>query len=194
MDKLVKIIMLIIALSAGFLWVSNSLVSCSEAKSTQNDALAIDGDSEELFEGDEIDYSTNSENDEPMKEAIVEEEQEQVSDEEVDFSKTPASNNKPSTQNTKTNVSKPNPVSKPVAANTGGSHMIIAGNYLLQSNADIMIKKLKGLGYSGAYIAVFDQSQYHTVIANTYNSYEKAANSAASLKRQGVDCYVKRKK
>ncbi len=183
MDKLVKIIILIIGLSAAFLWMSKSLSSCNGISSSSK-TDTMDGEqnenAEEVFEGDDIDYSTSDVNDEPIEEEIIEDTKTDGNTAgTVDFTE-PAS----------VTTSKPT-VSR---GTSSGSHLIIAGNYLLKSNAEIMTVKLKDLGYRDAYIAVFDNSQYHTVIAGTYNAYEPASNSAAALKRQGVDCYVKKKK
>lgn len=182
MDKLVRIILLVIALTLAFLWLSKTFSSCTTSDTAIEADAALNGDhEEELFEGDAIDYSTSSVDDEPIKEEIVEDTVEEET-QTVDFSEPAPVSNTTKPTNTTTRPS-----------SGSGPYMIIAGNYLLKSNAEIMTSKLKDLGHNNAYIAVFDRSQYHTVIASRFNSYESAANSANALKRQGVDCYVKKK-
>ncbi|NNE26344.1 MAG: hypothetical protein HKN09_05835 [Saprospiraceae bacterium] len=201
MDRLVKIILLVIGLSAAFIWMSNSFSSCKSDTSQADEVAALDGSSEEeLFEGDDIDYSTDSVNDEPMQE-IIEEDDPPSTEEttEVDFtapaSKPTKAESKPSTA--KSTVSKSTPTTQRSTSltkqNGYGDYMIIAGNYLLSSNAENMIIKLKKLGHRDAYIAIFDNSQYHTVVASRYNSFQDASSSANDLKNKGVDCYVKKK-
>ena len=200
MDRLVKIILFIIVLSAAFIWMSNSFSSCKADSSQADEVAALDGSSEdELFEGDDIDYSTDSVNDEPMQEIIEEDDPPSTEEaKEVDFTAPPK---KPAATQTKTaaktTTEKTNPAPRKTATTVQqsgyGDYMIIAGNYLLSSNAENMIIKLKKLGHRDAYIAIFDNSQYHTVVASRYNSYQDASTSANDLKNKGVDCYVKKK-
>ena len=73
MDRLVKIILLVIGFTLAFLWLSKTFSSCTTADTAlEADTLLDDDNKEELFEGDEIDYSTSSLDDEPIKEEIVE--------------------------------------------------------------------------------------------------------------------------
>lgn len=78
----------------------------------------------------------------------------------------------------------------PVSTNTGGRFLVVAGNYLVETNAREMVKKLKNMGYSGAQHLVFDQSQYYTVIASRSDSRNGAQSSSDNLKGKGVDNYV----
>ncbi|MBT8228953.1 MAG: SPOR domain-containing protein [Bacteroidia bacterium] len=182
MDKLVRIILLVVGLTLAFLWLSKTFSSCTTTDTALEADIALDSENEEeLFEGDAIDYSTSSVDDEPITEEIIEDRTEEVT-ETVDFTNPAPAKSRTTPVNTSSGTS-----------SGGGSYMIIAGNYLLKSNAEIMTSKLKDLGHKSSYIAVFDQSQYHTVIASRFRSYESAANSANALKRQGVDCYVKKK-
>lgn len=176
MDRLVKIILLIIGLSVLFLWISKSFLSCSAKPDETELETSLDDQipKEELFEADEIDYTTTKEDDEAIPEEI-EEDAETAVNEPIDFTTPP-------------------PVKKQSPRSTSsGNYMIIAGNYLIKANAEAMTKKLHNLGYSGAEIGVFDNSKYHTVIAARYNSYEDATDNANTLKRKGIDCYVKKR-
>ena len=53
-------------------------------------------------------------------------------------------------------------------------HLVIAGSYLSEVNAKILLKQLKKSGYDDAEIVVFDFSQYHTVCAGRFSSSREA--------------------
>ena len=69
-------------------------------------------------------------------------------------------------------------------------YMIVAGNYLLEDNANDMVRKLRNSGYNSAETVVFDLSQYHTVIAARYDDRSSADRIAERLKNEGFDNYV----
>lgn len=120
---------------------------------------------EEFFEDEEIDYTGEEVNDDSDFEV-----EEEIIDEKI-MDSTP----EPS-----------------YASNSSGQYMIIAGNYLVESNASEMAKKLQNMGYGGAEKVIFDASSYHTVIASRYSDYGKAVRTASDLKAKGIDCYVKK--
>lgn len=62
-------------------------------------------------------------------------------------------------------------------------HLVIAGSYLSEVNAKILLNKLKKAGYSESEIVVFDFSQYHTVCAGRFAS----SRNAHSTKRKIID-------
>ena len=82
------------------------------------------------------------------------------------------------------------PPSKTYTNSTGRTFMIVAGNYLVESNADEMVQKLRNKGYSSAEKVVFDLSQYYTVIAARYDDRSSADRTAQKLKNEGFDNYV----
>lgn len=87
----------------------------------------------------------------------------------------------------------PKPVqSAPVrsTASSSGRYLVVAGNYLVESNAKTMVDKLKRMGFGGSDYLVFDQSQYYTVIASRSTSRSAAQSSSDNLKGKGVDNYV----
>ena len=77
---------------------------------------------------------------------------------------------------------------------SSGEFMVIAGNYIMHSNAGSMAIKLKQMGFSSAEIVVFDLSQYHSVVASRTDDYDRAVNVVSELKQKGIDSYVHRKK
>ena len=192
MNKVLKIVMWTLVLAVLYIWLSSIFKSCGNKVDNLNDDIVdgteeiiddvgdgveeiIDG-TEELFEDEEdgIDYSDDEDYD--TQEEIVEE---IIEEEEVD--PTPPARY---TKNTSTSSS---------VVSSSGSYMLIAGNYLVESNANSMKQKLQNLGYGSAEIAVFDNSPYHTVIAQRYTDYSRAVNASSNLKDKGVDCYVKKR-
>lgn len=75
-----------------------------------------------------------------------------------------------------------------------GKYVVVAGNYLVQSNAEAMVSKLKKQGFENAETAVFDLSQYYTVIAGRFDNRSYANSVSSELKSIGVDNYVLTKK
>lgn len=185
MGKLFKIITWIIVLSVVYIWFSTVFKSCNNnAKEGLDSAIdtienvaeetqdAVTDVGEDLFEDEEDDEADALEDDEEADTYLEEEEiiEEEIIDDPVE--ETPRYNN---------------------SGSSSGQYLLIAGNYLVESNGNVMIKKLKNLGYSSADIAIFDNSQYHTVIASRYSSYNEALRAESNLKAKGIDCYVKRK-
>ncbi len=82
------------------------------------------------------------------------------------------------------------------AAESGGSggYIVVAGNYLVEANANVMLQKLKKAGFTGAETVVFDLSEFHTVIAGRYEKQETAVKTINNLKSKGIDAYLHRKK
>ncbi len=71
-----------------------------------------------------------------------------------------------------------------------GKYMLLAGSYLIEDNAQIMVKKLKKLGYDNSEMVIFNMSQYHSVCAGRYTSLSSAQQESSALKRKGIDNYV----
>jgi len=93
--------------------------------------------------------------------------------------------------------SKPAPAPKKSTSNTtksntsySGKYMLLAGSYLIEDNAQSMVKKLKKLGYADAEVVIFNMSQYHSVCAGRYSSLSSAQQESGTLKRKGIDNYV----
>ena len=92
----------------------------------------------------------------------------------------------------KTKINTPQNPKKPEIGD-GGQFMVMAGSYLLKENAEKMVTKLKNMGFSNAKTVIFSSSQYHSVVAAQHTSQAKAQESAADLKRKGIDSFVKTK-
>ena len=96
---------------------------------------------------------------------------------------------KPITTTTQTKPTKSNNtrISK---VKSNGKYMVIAGSFLIKDNALDMKNRLSKLGYENSELVVFNLSQYHSVVASRYSTYEAALKISNELKRSGVDCYV----
>lgn len=94
-------------------------------------------------------------------------------------------------------IEKSNTTSTPAKSTSTNNHnsysgkfMLLAGSYLIEDNAQAMIRKLKKLGYNDAEMVIFDMSQYHSVCAGRYSSLSSAQQESGTLKRKGIDNYV----
>jgi len=100
-------------------------------------------------------------------------------------STTPAA--KPSTTPAKT-------VSAPAtsASNTGGQHLVIAGNFSQQVNAQQRVDELKRAGFKEAEVINFDLSEYHTVCVGRFSDVNEARKLVKKLKDyHKIDAYVR---
>lgn len=68
-------------------------------------------------------------------------------------------------------------------------YLVVAGSYKERVNAEIMVKKLKKMGYSDAEVFTFDFAEYYSVTAGRYASEKEARSTATTLKSKGVDAY-----
>jgi cell division septation protein DedD len=91
----------------------------------------------------------------------------------------------------KTTTSTPATTNK-ATENTGGTHLVIAGNFLTRANAEERVKELKKLGYSNAEVVNFELSEYHTACAGRYTDLNEARRIAKKIKdMNGIDTYVR---
>jgi cell division septation protein DedD len=75
-----------------------------------------------------------------------------------------------------------------------GSILVIAGNYIQEKNAIELQKKLKKSGFENSEVAVFDFSEFHTVISGRYQNQQDAKARVTALKSKGFDAYTHVKK
>jgi len=191
MGRLPKIILMIAAMTAIFLWISTAFNSCG----TKADDLLDDSaefldevSDDDLFDDADDDIFANDSDDDLFEDDFADDSF--VEGDEADNSDylDPEPDYTTTTSAPAVTTSSPRTTSS-----YGGEYMVIAGNYLVKSNANVMIRKLANLGYPNSDIGVFDRSQYHTVIAYRSDSYSSAMEVSNAIKRQGVDCYVKKK-
>ncbi len=76
----------------------------------------------------------------------------------------------------------------------GGPYMVLAGSYLIENNASMMVKKLVNMGWVHSEVVVFDKSEYHTVVAARFRNEEDAKNVVSQLQLKGIDSFVKKQR
>ena len=140
----------------------------------QLEKLTDDFSQEEFFEDGDVDYSEglNPVNDDEGEDNMAE--------------SSPSEPSQLSSQVDYTSTSK----SVQTPTSTAGKYMIVVGNYLVESNADAMVTRLKSSGYGTAETVIFDLSQYHTVIVGRYDQRAAADRVAQKLRNEGYDNYV----
>ncbi len=100
---------------------------------------------------------------------------------------TPAPVTKPAVTPAKTET-------KPTASSTttGGQHLVIAGNFTQQVNAEQRVKELKKAGFQEAEVVNFDLSEYHTVCVGRFDDVNEARKLVKKLKDyHKIDAYVR---
>jgi cell division protein FtsN len=74
------------------------------------------------------------------------------------------------------------------------SILVIAGNYIQESNAKELQKKLAKAGIKNTEIIVFDFSEFHTVIVGRYKDLVSAKKMVSTLKSKGFESYTHQKR
>jgi cell division septation protein DedD len=97
------------------------------------------------------------------------------------------------TEKTRPAVKQETPEQVTVGLGEEGDYLVIAGSYILEDNANKMVKKLRDMGFSNAGVVVFDASEYYSVVAVRHKTQDKAQLSSDALKRKGIDSFVKKK-
>lgn len=189
MGRFLKIAVYIAVLFLGYLWIATVAKSCnktSTADSEDNtemvDDIASDEFEDDFFEdeddsSDEMGGGSDSSNDEFDTEGTIDYTE---VDEVIEEVRTP-------TRKVSTPVSQPTANS---SSSRSGKYLLLAGSYLIEDNAQVMVNKLRKIGYSNAEVVVFDMSQYHSVCAGRFTNMSSAKQESSSLKRKGVDNYV----
>lgn len=204
MNRILRIVLYAVIMFLVFLWVTSIYKSCQNTENAPQEELLEDqGISEDellddLFEDEENFEDVSNTNEEASDEAAnqIFEDAEPIDQSSAAFeasveesileSETPAE--------VPTEVESYQPpqqvTSRPSSQTSGGKHLVIAGSYLIKSNADSMVGKLMRMGFNNAEIVQFDLSQYHSICAGRYNSHSSAQSIVKQLKAQGIDSYV----
>lgn len=156
------------------------------------------------------DGEASTDNTPATKEAVVEEKKKEepkpVVTKPVEQPKKVATNNTPAKTTTNTSTAKSTAaatkpaatttkaVSAPVssASNTGGKHLVIAGNFSQLVNAQQRMDELKRAGFKDTEIINFDLSEYHTVCVGRFSDVNEARRLVKKLKDyHKIDAYVR---
>ncbi len=177
------------------------------------------GSSDEAHSSITADVNDGITEEEINLESLIEEEESSFSDDQADQSSTPAQTTDPASsthtddatesstpiveESTEVNTDEEEPIQEttppktaPSSSSTStGEYMVIVGNFVVPTNAEKLVGKLRSMGYDGAEVVVFDFSEYHTVIAGRYSSRSQAEKIRNALRRKGYrDAYVHKKK
>ena len=188
MNKPIRIVITSLILIAAFFSAALTWEACKSKDKT------LDEKAEDAFEqhaGDEFfedDFSDNDgyeSNDEESSTLT-----DNNSDNDMDFSEVDDKENEP-VDTKEVDSYEEAPIRR---ATADGKYLIVAGNFLVENNANKMVNRLVSMGYSSAEVAVFDYSQYYTVIASRSDDSGLARSISQELKSKGVDSYVHTKK
>ena len=198
MSRLLKILIYAVVLFFLFLWLSTILKSCGSDNGTNapsSTTANTDDTPEEIYDEDDFfeDESSDEVTDDPSEMTTESEDRidyteiDKVVEDKLNQQESKPANPTTTTTQTITAKSKNTKVS---IGNSNGKYMVIAGSFLIKDNALDMQKRLSKLGYDNSELVIFDLSQYHSVVASRYSTYEAALKISNELKRSGVDCYV----
>jgi cell division septation protein DedD len=219
MSRVLKIVSVAVLIFLSYMWITVLTKSCNKPKEIEfpNQKEVVHNNGEDEFgkedffdESDTIAQNTPSPNptQTPAKEPIDYTEIDKTLQEHKEENAKPQPESKPAnptesplkskeTKPVEKPILKPtiksvsNKESKPIVVEKSGNYVVIAGNYLVESNADAMIKRLKKAGFSAEKV-IFNLSEFHTVIVGRYKDNASAAKTAANLKVKGFDVYVKK--
>lgn len=189
MSRLVKILLYAVVLFLIFLWLSTIYKSCNKEKITAVPDIEVTAE-EPTYAADDFFEEENTS--ETSEDDLVEENNSDIDYTEIDKVIEEKKNEQQPEATKPTTSVTTLPTPKPSVDNgtTSGKYMVIAGSYLIEDNARKMQNRLNEIGYDQSDIVVFDLSQYHSVVAARYNSYDKALKVSNELKRRGIECYV----
>ncbi len=205
MNRLLAILVTLFILFLVYLWI-NHLVGSSQRTGSLDETTNTLSEEQEYDKPEEV-YDIQDD-DAPDEEVLSEESQQSQEDvtketvsestqEPVQKEKEPEPKpiSKPAEPQVKKTVTpppvSPAPAAKP-ADKDGGTHLVIAGNFIARANAEERVKELKKLGYGKAEVVNFELSEYHTACAGRYSDLNEARRVAKKIKdMHNIDTYVR---
>ena len=190
--KNILIILLVLTIGA---WIFTVAKSCKEQKPTitenhittdaDGNASDADADLEDLYDDDETDGEGDGEEDNSSETLAGETDDEGDNSDEANETGIGDDEIDEDIEDNDDDEMIDDDESSARTSRSGGSgysspHLVVAGSYLSEVNAKLLLKKLKREGYNDSEIVVFDLSQYHTVIAGRFSS----SREAHALKRK----------
>ncbi len=189
MERILKILAIGVITFLIIFWISTGFSKCGSDKAAEEtitqDSLMnneFPGSDEDIF-GDVQEEENNA--------AQPEKKVENVEDY-IDYTGAPQKEDVKPQKTKKKKVHKKTP-SRSSASVGYGSYFVVAGSYIVESNANKMKNKLANLGYNSE-VVVFDLSQYYTVLAGRFGTRSEASQVVSRLRARGIDSYVQRKK
>lgn len=77
------------------------------------------------------------------------------------------------------------------STNASIKYYIIAGSYLIPKNADSQVSKLKKLGFENCHKYNFPESEYYSVVVDTFNANHPNNSQVMKLKKFKIDYFIK---
>jgi hypothetical protein len=74
-----------------------------------------------------------------------------------------------------------------------GQYMVLAGTFKYRNNAEEMVSKLRGMGYTNAAVELFDRGRYAVALVDRFDGLASAQALKSELSGKGVEAYVKQK-
>lgn len=183
MGRIIRVLIYAIVLTALYLFLSTYVNSCQDNDQLSRDNTLI---SNKAIESEPNPFPIDSMEQSDIDYDALDNEVAEI--ENVKKSNTPSKNNSPLASDSPTQSIQSNLIN----SGDGGKFLVISGSYLIADNAHHMVKKLHKLELSKAEVVVFDNSEYHTVIAGRYSDENIARNIVIQLKQKGIDSYVKK--
>ncbi|HLF63340.1 MAG TPA: SPOR domain-containing protein [Saprospiraceae bacterium] len=195
MNRLLSILVTLFILFLVYLWI-NHLMGSSKREETQNESttnVIPEGQSQE--QGEEY---IIPDDDMPAEEVQSTEGTQAQTENEQESNQPPATIQQEPKSNPVVVPADPSekktttPPTVTTTDSSGGTHLVIAGNFLTRANAEERVKELKKLGYSKAEVVNFELSEYHTACAGRYTDLNEARRIAKKIKdMNGIDTYVR---
>jgi len=196
MGRTLKILAYAVILFLTYLVITAALKSCKNDSKDVASAQVENTDApDETYDDDDF-FEEGSETSSESDDFFGPEGEEKIDYDEIDKALDESTSSKQDTYEEPdyTTTTKPStPPRSSTSSSSAGQYMVIAGSYIINTNAENMVLKLKKMGYANSEIVVFDQSQYYTVVAGRSDSYDGAMTVSGKLKSRGIDSYVHKK-
>lgn len=202
MGRFLKIGVYVAVLFLAYLWIATVAKSCNKKATADannntemvDDIVDVDTDEfeDDLFEDEDENDIDETATTDGMGGGTFEDEDEDSDSNGIDYTEVDEIIEKSNNTKAKSTTSSNATTSTSSNTNTSysGKYMLLAGSYLIEDNAQAMVRKLKKLGYDNAEMVIFEMSQYHSVCAGRYSSLSSAQQESGTLKRKGIDNYV----
>ncbi|MBK9108025.1 MAG: SPOR domain-containing protein [Saprospiraceae bacterium] len=69
---------------------------------------------------------------------------------------------------------------------------VISGSFLIQKNAIKKVALLKKAGYLKTSIKIFPESEYYSIVVDSFSTETEAINLKENLAHQKFECFIKR--
>jgi cell division septation protein DedD len=210
MSRVLKIVSIAVVIFLAYMWISVLTKSCNKPKEIefQSQKETVKKDDEE-FSNEDFFEETDTLTDKNIKEVIdyktIDQTIKSSKENSAEVVKGKVENQLPAKPLTNKPEKKEEPksptvikkeetpISKEETTSATGKYVVIAGNYLVEDNAETMVKKLKKAGFKAEKV-VFNLSEFHTVIVGRYAENSSASKTVSNLKMKGFDAYVHKPK